>query len=761
MNTPNRQRITVNGIVQGVGFRPFASRLALRHNLSGFVANTSHGVLIEIQGNPDSTTLFIRELSEQVPAPAIIHELFVATIASNNDSDFTIVPSDNAGSASTAVCPDLATCDECLQELFDPSNRRYLYPFINCTHCGPRFTIINSIPYDRPATTMASFSMCSQCQAEYDDPGNRRFHAQPNACPECGPQAQFSFCDSNGSISTEKIDLFSAVADILEQGKILAIKGLGGFHLAVDAENETAVQRLRIRKGRQDKPFAIMVSDLAMAHTICSLTPYDETILASCQRPILLAPRKIFSAVCQGVAPSLREIGLMLPYTPLHHLIFKTYRKPLVMTSGNRSEEPLCVSNESAFLQLNEISDAFVTHNRDIVCRADDSVVMTSHSNQGILLRRSRGYAPAPIMIDCDGPQVLAVGAELKNAICLLKGKYALLSQHLGDLKNLDSASFFRETISRQLTLFAATPELVVHDLHPGYISSRWAQEENALPILAVQHHHAHLAACLAENHYPGPAIGVILDGTGYGPDGTIWGGEILVGDFSGCTRYAFLEPMPLPGGEIAIREPWRTGIGYLATVFGSDMPKLHFMEGHNWQPVAEITRKGISSPWTSSCGRLFDAVAAIAGGRQFITYEAQAAIEMMHSADHATTRSYEIDLQQTEKGCMMMISPMLRQIVGDILKGTEFPVISAVFHHTLIKIISQTVLLAAQESNIKTVALSGGVFANRLLLVGLRDSLTAKGFSVLSHSQTPPGDGCVALGQALIGRHNTLRQFL
>lgn len=737
--------------MQGVGFRPFISKLARQHSLNGFVANTSQGVLIEVQGNGDSLDRFVLALREQAPLPAVLSAIVVTTLAPGKDTHFAIMPSDPRGSASTLVSPDLSTCKDCQKELFDPENRRYRYPFINCTHCGPRFTIITSIPYDRSATTMAPFSMCPACQAEYDDPDDRRFHAQPNACPVCGPQAQLY--DNQGRVIADKDKIFSSAAGLLGQGAILAIKGLGGFHLAVDAKNEAAVQRLRQRKGRQDKPFALMAADLAMAHTLCQLAPRDETILTSCQRPILLAPRLDSALISKGVAPYSQELGLMLPYTPLHHLIFEAYRNPLVLTSGNRSGEPLCISNEEALSQLNDISDAFLIHNRDIICRADDSVVMTTRTNHPIL-RRSRGYAPAPLIIDSDGPQILAVGAELKNTICLLKGNFAFLSQHLGDLKNLSAASFFKEALDRLITLFAGNPELVVHDLHPRYMSSQWAREENTLPTLAVQHHHAHLAACLAENHHQGPAIGVILDGSGYGPDNTIWGGEILIGGCYEYTRYAFLEPMPLPGGDVAVREPWRTAVGYLVKMFGDTIPALDFLSEHNWQPVAEIARNGIYSPLTSSCGRLFDAVAAMSGGRQTIFFEGQAAIEMMHAASQISGRCYEINLHKTQDGYMMMVTPMLKQIVYDLLNGAKLSLISSIFHHTLIELLTQTVQQASEHYGIRTVALSGGVFANRLILDGLHGRLTDNGLTVLSHTLTPPGDGCIALGQAIIGRH-------
>jgi len=742
--------------VQGVGFRPFVATLAHRSGLSGFVANTSHGVLIEVQGEADSIARFTRALQEDAPSPAVVGDITSTLLTPAPGSGFSIVPSDPNGPASTLVCPDLALCDECLAELFTPGNRRYRYPFINCTHCGPRFTIIASIPYDRPATTMATFAMCPACQAEYDDPGDRRYHAQPNACPLCGPQVTLH--DREGRLLATGDDTFAVVARSLAQGAILAIKGLGGFHLAVDAGNDAAVQRLRNRKGRQEKPFALMVADLAMAHSLCHLKPQDEAILASCQRPILLLQGRELAPISPNVAPGLREFGLMLPYSPLHHLLMHANRKPLVMTSGNRSEEALCIDNNEAFSQLTEICDVFMTHNRDIVCRADDSVVMGSNSGH-LILRRSRGYAPAPIMVADNGPQILAVGAELKSAVCLLKGNHAFLSQHLGDLKNLSAATFFQEAIARQLSLFAGRPELVAHDLHPDYLSTQWALAENTLPTVAVQHHHAHLAACLAENRHPGPAIGVILDGTGYGPDGTIWGGEVLIGDAGGYSRYASLEPMPLPGGDIAIREPWRAAIGYLTAIFGPEIPALQFLSAHDWLPVAEIAPNRRFSPLTSSCGRLFDAVAAMAGGRQVISYEGQAAIELMSAAGtrRATDRCYDVLLEQSGDRYQMMISPLLRQIVADLRQGKDLALISATFHQTLIVLLTKAVCQAVDHTGIGTVALSGGVFANRIILDGLHDSLRGRGLSVLTHSQVPPGDGCIALGQAIIGRRWSL----
>jgi hydrogenase maturation protein HypF len=748
----SRYRIIVKGIVQGVGFRPFIYRQAIHHHLTGFVANTTQGVVIEAQGETRDLDRFLTDLPQEAPAQALITGIDSTGIASGVDHGFTIVRSDSSGSASTLIAPDLCICNDCLQELFDPANRRYRYPFINCTHCGPRYTIIRGIPYDRPATSMAPFTMCPACQAEYDDPLDRRFHAQPNACPLCGPQV--TLCDGQGQPLEGEV--FATAAGLLASGKIVAIKGLGGFHLAVDAGNGNAVERLRQRKGRAEKPLAVMVADLSSARGLCELTAAAEEALSSPQRPILLAPKRKPSPISPAVAPGVNDLGLMLPYTPLHYLLLAAYPHPLVMTSANLSEEPICIDNQEAMTRLAEIGDAFLVHDREIACRADDSVVMVSGETVRSL-RRSRGQVPTPIVVDGTGSQILAVGGELKGAICLVKEQYAFLSQHLGDLKSLPALAFFKEVTEHLLAIFAGRPQLVVHDLHPAYLSSQWALRENTLPVLAVQHHHAHLAACLAENRHPGPAIGLIMDGTGYGSDGTIWGGEVLIGGFDGFERYAFLEPMPLPGAEAAIREPWRAAVGYLAQVFDQEIPALDFLSGHNWPPVAEIAGREILSPKTSSCGRLFDAVAAMAGGRQVIAYEGQAAIEFMYAAGSLGNRAYEVEVRQTPAGRVMMIAPLLRQIVIDLKHGLPLAAISQTFHRTLIDLLATTARDAASHSGLDTVVLSGGVFANQLLLHGLTGTLTKAGLKVLSHSLIPPGDGGLALGQAMIGRHHLL----
>jgi len=752
LTNDQRRRIRVTGIVQGVGFRPFVLRQATQLALTGFVANSGQGVEIEAQGRPEAIDQLLG-LLQQAKAPAVVERIEAMIMPPRQGHDFTIAPSQTTGPVSTLIAPDLATCQDCQRELFDVSNRRYRYPFINCTHCGPRLTIIRAIPYDRPTTSMAAFSMCPSCQAEYDDPQNRRFHAQPNACPDCGPQ--LTLCDTVGQALSG--DPFSLCAQLLGQGKTVAIKGLGGFHLAVDARNDAAISRLRQRKGRPSRPLALMLPNLTTAHQLCHLSPEAERLLSSPQRPILLAPRKESPLISPLVAPGLGELGLMLPYTPLHFLLAHAFPHPLVMTSANRSEEPLCIDNQEALRQLTELADAFLLHDRPIVCRADDSVV-TIQQGQALTLRRGRGQAPTPIKVRSHGPQVLAVGGELKNTICLLKGGHAFLSQHLGDLKNLAAAAFFRETISHFLSLFQGDPALIVHDLHPGYLSSQWATDEGRRPTLAVQHHHAHLAACLAENQHDGPALGLILDGTGLGWDQTIWGGEVLIGDAAGCERLAWLEPMPLPGGEIAIRQPWRAAVGYLSQIYGEALPALPFLDEHDWGPVAEIAQRGIHSPQTSSCGRLFDAVAAMAGGRQTISYEGQAAIELMAAANgKISDQGYELGMETAAEGGAISLRPLVRQVVIDIEQGASLAAISQRFHRTLIEMLTVAVKQASARYDLRVVALSGGVFVNPLMANGLRQGLGQAGLVVLSHSRLPPGDGCLALGQAMIGRRHLL----
>lgn len=745
-----RRLIQINGIVQGVGFRPFVFNSAVEFNLKGFVKNTAGGVEIEVEGSKKAIGKFTNRLESKPPPLSIITEMNNKLIPMNGDLDFTIKATNNIAEISTLISPDVAVCKDCLEELFDPNDKRFHYPFINCTNCGPRFTIIKNIPYDRQWTTMKKFKMCQDCQAEYDDPLNRRFHAQPNACPICGPKVTLH--DSNRK-TFETDDPIAKSAALLKEGFILTIKGLGGFHLAVDATNEKAVSKLRERKGREEKPFAIMVKDLNTTHELCYLSGDEENALISQQSPILLLKRKNMNSVAKSVAPNNKRLGVMLPYTPLHHLLMNQGIKTLVMTSANFSEEPICIDNNEAFTRLKKIADYFLTHNRDIYLRSDDSVMIQI---QGALrhLRRSRGFTPTPIFVDSVGPPVLSLGGELKNTVCLLKENKAFLSQYIGDLENLEVYDFFQLTIDHLQRIFDTKPEIIVHDLHPRYFSTQWAKKQNKIETLGVQHHHAHLASCMAENNLNGPVIGFIMDGTGYGTDKTIWGGEVLIGGYGEYQRYAHFQKMPLPGGNAAIKAPWKTAVSYLFESFREDIPELPFLKNQDIKPIIEILTKKVNSPLTSSCGRLFDAVAAMSGGRQTIHYEAQTAIEFMQAANGLVENPFEFEILENGDHNEILISPLIHSIVDAIQSGENVHRISGRFHYTLIKIFLEITLIASKETQIKDIVLSGGVFQNDLLFNGLMPELKKKGFNVYSHSQVPTNDGGLSLGQAMIGRH-------
>ncbi|MFQ6613091.1 MAG: carbamoyltransferase HypF [Fidelibacterota bacterium] len=744
-----RWQIKINGIVQGVGFRPFVYKLAQKCNLAGFVTNTTSGVEIEVEGTVNHLREFQRKIPLESPPLSVIRDLKFSLIPLNGESNFQIIPSKNADVTETMVSPDVAVCPDCLIELFNPMDRRYRYPFINCTNCGPRYTIIKDIPYDRPATSMQPFKMCTQCQAEYDDPENRRFHAQPNACPNCGPAISL-WVSEDKPISTD--DKISAVANLLKNGAIIAIKGLGGFHLAVDARNGVAIQQLRRRKHREEKPLAIMVKDLETVRQLCYVNEQEEHLLNSFQSPIVLLRKREDETVAEAVAPGNDRFGVMLPYTPLHHLLLHDAGFPLVMTSGNLSEEPIAISNQEAFERLAGIADYFLIHNRDIYLRSDDSVmiVLENHSRT---LRRSRGFVPKPVFVKSKGSSLLAVGGELKNTICLLKNDQAIVSQHIGDLENLLAYNFFIQTINHLERLFQVEPELIVHDLHPDYLATKWAREQNDSTLLGVQHHHAHLAAVMAENQVDQPVIGLIMDGTGYGIDGTVWGGEVLVGDYHQYHRFAHFETMPLPGGEAAIKEPWRIAVSYLFNTFGK-VPQLPFLEGREADSIVEILQKKINCPQTSSCGRLFDAVAAICGAKPVIRYEAQTAIEWMQWVENLEVRPLAYQLEQQGEKWVMLIKPIIRAVVRALNNGEDVCRISSRFHLTLIKMFMEVVHLASQETGINSVVLSGGVFQNRVLFSGLLPRLEVAGYQVYTHKQVPTNDGGISLGQAMIGRH-------
>lgn len=749
-----RQKIEIGGVVQGVGFRPFVYNLARRYGLVGFVANTSTGVGIEAQGGLEALAAFTAAMRGTAPPQAEIFSFRASFIPPSSETDFRIHHSLETGSANTLVAPDLALCRDCLREMLDPADRRYLYPFINCTNCGPRYSIVTAIPYDRSATAMRYFAMCDDCRREYEDPGDRRFHAQPVACPDCGPRV--FLVDAAGKELASVQAAISQGVELLRGGGILAVKGLGGFHLAVDAGSESAVVALRLLKGREEKPFAVMVADLAAARNLADLEVDEEELLASSAAPIVLVTARPGNGLARAVAPGSSRLGLMLAYTPVHHLLLREFGGVLVMTSANLSEEPICIDNEEALVRLAGIADGFLLHDRDIYVRGDDSVVIRM-AGRPRPLRRSRGYVPRPVMVGSDGLAVLAVGGELKNAVCLLKGDQAFLGQHLGDLKNLPAYDFFKENLAHILKIFEAQPQLVVHDLHPDYLSTRWATEEQELPTLAVQHHHAHLASVLAEHRVVGQAIGIILDGTGYGWDKTVWGGEILVGDFRECRRAGSFEPLPLPGGDAAVKAPWRTALGYLYAAFDGQIPDLAFMRGQPVGPLVEMLERGLNCPTTSSCGRLFDAVAALCGLRNEISYEAQAAVALMEATGGRLGEPYGWGIYEEEDLFRLALRPLIRQIVDEVSSGAELAHVSRRLHGTLVAMLVGAAELVREESGLGLVALSGGVFNNYLLLEGLHAALAARGFEVLIHAQVPPGDGGIALGQVMVGRQYLL----
>ncbi len=746
-----RRALRVNGIVQGVGFRPFVYRLALRYGLKGFIRNTSSGVLIEVQGNSSLLAAFSVALQSELPPLAKIVAMEEKLIALVAEEAFVIGDSSRGEEVETLIPPDIALCLDCRRELLDPINRRFRYPFINCTNCGPRYTIVRRIPYDRPFTSMQGFTLCPECQREYDDPLDRRFHAEPTACPVCGPR--LSLLDASGKPLPDfsALDAVQEAAALLRKGSIVALKGLGGFHLAVDARNDDAVRRLRARKGREAKPFAVMMRDLASIGHYCELSAMEAAALTSAEAPIVLLKKRENQALAPSVAPGNERLGVMLPYTPLHLLLFDGGLEALVMTSANFSEEPIVSDNDEALLRLKGIADAFLVHDRPIHIKCDDSVtiVMAAELRQ---IRRSRGYVPAPLSLHHRGASVLGTGGELKNTITLLKGNQAVVSQHIGDMKNYEAYLHFEQIATHLQHLFQVSPELVVHDLHPGYMTTAWAMKQE-LPLLGVQHHHAHLASCMAENREEGPAIGLILDGTGYGTDTTIWGGELLIGDAAEAVRFASLEPMPLPGGEAAVMQPWRAALGYLSRSFAT-LPELPFMQDRIVQPVVELLEKRVNCVETSSCGRLFDAVAALCNLRGEISYEGEAAIALMHAARGSMGRkAFRYAFQKEQGRWIMLLSPLIEDVVAALQQGVSTMEISRRFHRALVNGFQEIIGKASSTTGIKTVVLSGGVFQNPLLFETLLRELQGRGYRVLTHSLLPSNDGGLSLGQAVIGR--------
>jgi hydrogenase maturation protein HypF len=742
---------TVNGIVQGIGFRPFVYRLALHYGLKGEISNTTTGVSLHVEGLEGDIESFSRDLNEKRPPLAYITEILSRSVPVRNFKEFAIAKSINRDAFSTLISPDISICKDCLREMLDPEDRRYRYPFINCTNCGPRYTIINNIPYDRPYTSMAKFYMCARCQAEYDDPGNRRFHAQPNACWECGPQVRLY---DNRRNSVETIDPIRQAIELLKMGKILAIKGLGGFHLVVDAENGEAVALLRERKQREEKPFAIMSYDVENIRKYAYVDPAEEELLISVQRPIVLLRKRHPNRIAGKVAPRNRYFGVMLPYTPLHYLIVQDDFTALVMTSGNISDEPIAIDNDEAFDRLSNIADFFLIHNRDIYLRSDDSILRRA-ADATRVIRRSRGYVPMPVFLKGEIPPILACGAELKNTICLTKGDKAYLSQHIGDLETLASYEFFQMTIRHLKQILHIDPEIIAYDLHPDYLSTRYAEEQADIKKIQVQHHHAHMVSCMVENSLEGDVIGLSFDGTGYGLDGTIWGGEVLIGDEKGFTRAATISYTPMPGGAAAIKEPWRMGISYLYETYGEGLwdlglPIIREIGEKKIETIVEMISKGINSPLTSSLGRFFDGIAALTGIRSKVFFEGQAAMDLEMTADQITESYYDYEWKSGEY-YRIMPQPVIRGVVEDILKGILPSEISAKFHCTLIRLFTDICEVISKERDIKRVVMSGGVFQNSILLSGLIKALEARGLQVFSHRIVPTNDGGICLGQAMV----------
>jgi len=751
MTTAAAWRVSVRGVVQGVGFRPFVYKLATRLGLAGTVRNTARGVEIEVEGAPGVLNRFIDDLVAEAPAPAYLDEVRVEDVGARGHRDFAIERSHD-GDGVLPIAPDVAACPACVEEILDPADRRFGYPFTNCTACGPRFTIVRAVPYDRPNTTMAAFTMCAACRSEYEDPIDRRFHAQPNACPACGPRLQLVDADGRSGVG----DPLSEARRLLASGRIVAVKGIGGFHLACDATNDAAVRRLRRRKGREAKPLAVMVPDADTAQRLCAVSTEERALLQSPARPIVILAARPGSGVAPSVANGLGTLGVMLPYAPLHHLLWlgdEPCPPVLVLTSGNRSDEPIATDDADARTRLRTIADAFLVHDRPIQNRCDDSV---SRVVDGELpVRRARGHAPVPVRLPFETPPLLACGAEQKSTMCLARGPYAFLSPHIGDLANYETYASFVATIDHMSALFRIRPEAVAHDLHPAYLSTRYAARlDAALPRVAVQHHHAHVAACMAEHRLAGPVIGVTFDGTGYGTDGRVWGGEFLVADYAHCERAAHLAYVPLAGGDLAIREPFRMALAHLSRAYGEWDPEVAAVAAASEAErriIARQIERELNAPLTSSMGRLFDAVASLVGVRHRNQYEAQAAIELEALVAPGEHGHYAVEVDDRSEPAVIDPAPMIRGVVGDVARGVAVPIIAARFHATVVATIVDVSARIQKRTGLRRVVLSGGVFQNAVLLEAARRALAGAGFAVFSHHVVPPNDGGIALGQALV----------
>jgi len=815
-----RVRVEIHGAVQGVGFRPFVYRLATELNLAGWVINDTRGVFIELEGPKSDLERFLERLPAEKPPRAIIHSLNTDWLEPAGYDRFEIRHSDETGAKTVLVLPDIATCDDCLAEVFDPGNRRHRYPFTNCTNCGPRFSIVRALPYDRPNTTMRRFTLCPDCQTEYEDPLDRRFHAQPNACPVCGPglvlhrrqgevpqtaglrgtqrnsgelggtrgnsgELGGTRGDSQWQVIAEGDDALRGAAEALRAGQVVAVKGLGGFHLMVDARNAEVIRRLRERKPRRDKPFALMVRDLDQARALCEVPPEAESLLATPESPIVLLRRRPDAPAADEVAPGNPNLGIMLPYTPLHHLLLREVDFPVIATSGNLTDEPICTDEHQATQRLGHIADLFLIHDRPIARHVDDSVAWIVR-DEPRLLRRARGYAPLPVLVPHELPAILAVGGHLKNTVALSVGRQVFISQHIGDLETPEAMEAFERVIADFLRLYETTPVAIAHDMHPDYLSTHWAQQDFRFQIsdfgltsepqpeirnpkseirnpklIPVQHHHAHLAACLAENGIEGPALGVTWDGTGYGTDGTVWGGEFLLGDAAGFVRVAHLRPFCLPGGDAAIKEPRRVAVALLWELYGDailerdDLAPVRTFRPSERRLLAQMLDKGINAPITTSAGRLFDAVAALLDLHQQTTFEGQAAMALEFAADPDANGAYAFTAitHQNENALTVVLDwqPLVEAVLDDLRRGMTQAVIAARFHNALV----DAIVAVAKAVGESRVALTGGCFQNRLLTERAARRLEEAGFEVLLHHQVPPNDGGISLGQIVVaGAH-------
>ena len=766
-----RLRVTIRGAVQGVGFRPFVFRLAQELGLTGWVNNSAQGVFIEVEGRHEPLQSFLLRIPREIPPRAFIQSLESSWLDPVGFTKFEIRESDTTGAKTALILPDIATCPECLREMLDPANRRHRYPFTNCTHCGPRFSIIESLPYDRPNTTMKQFAMCEACRAEYKDPRDRRFHAQPNACPACGPQLEL--WDRSGKVLAQRETALQQTVEAIRRGDIAAVKGLGGFHLLVDARNERAARRLRELKHRDEKPFALMVSSLAAAQALCEVSEAEERLLTSPESPIvLLRRREDACGVAEAVAPGNPCLGVMLPYTPLHHLLLAELGFPVVATSGNLAEEPICTDERDALQRLGGIADLFLVHDRPIARHVDDSIVRVVMGRE-MVLRRARGFAPLPIQLrnqengnartqseirNLKPEVILAVGAHLKNSVALSIGNQVFISQHIGDLESAPSLEAFRRVIADFERLYAVSPQQVACDIHPDYLSTKFARQLG-LPVREVQHHFAHVVSCMAENELEGPVLGVAWDGTGYGPDGTIWGGEFLLASRHNFQRLAHLRRFRLPGGDSAVREPRRCAAGVLYEIFGDtlsgpDAPAaVKGFTRPELQIVWQMLHKHLNAPESSSAGRLFDAAAAIAGLRQEMRYEGQAAMELEFAAESAgTDETYPFAIRDGQSPWVVDWEPMIRAMLGDAAEGAPAGRMAAKFHNAL----AEMIVAVARRAGREQVVLTGGCFQNRYLTERAARRLEEENFRAYWHQRVPPNDGGIALGQMVAASKET-----